>query len=275
MVDLRIFRNPRFTAASLAITMVFLALFGWLFLFTQQLQFVLGYDALQAGVRALPFAVTMGIVSPAAAQLAARIGTKVVVAGGLAIMAGGFWMVSLSTVHTRYPYLMIASVIVATGMALAMAPATESIMGSLPPSRAGVGSAVNDTTRQTGGALGVAVIGSVFAARYHARIGSLSFLPPGSRATARESIGTSLQTARTLGGAAGKQLVHVATQAYLSSMRVTYAIAVAIVGVAVVVAYRYLPAHATARPADLPPDPALGSSEGTVDSLRLGPLGDG
>ena len=84
--------------------MIFFGLFGWLFLFTQQLQFVLGYDALQAGVRALPFAVTMGIVSPAAAQLAARIGTKVVVAGGLAIMAGGFWMVSLSTVHTHYPY---------------------------------------------------------------------------------------------------------------------------------------------------------------------------
>ncbi|HSS10546.1 MAG TPA: DHA2 family efflux MFS transporter permease subunit, partial [Acidimicrobiales bacterium] len=111
MVDLRIFRNARFSAASFAVTMIFLGLFGWLFLFTQQLQFVLGYNTLQAGVRALPFALTIGMVAPAAAQLAARIGTKVVVASGLAVMAGGFGLMSASTVHTRYPFLLVASVI--------------------------------------------------------------------------------------------------------------------------------------------------------------------
>src|SRR5947209_11921699 len=92
------------------------------------------------------------------------------------------------------------------GMGLTVAPVTESIMGSLPPSRAGVGSAVNDTTRQTGGALGVAVLGSVFAARFHASIGSLTFLPEGSREAGRESIGTALQTARTLRGDTGSHL---------------------------------------------------------------------
>ena len=156
MVDLRIFCNARFSAASFAVTMIFLALFGWLFLFTQQLQFVLGYTALQAGVRCLPFALTMGVASPVSAKLAARVGTKVVVTAGLARDGGRLRVLSTSTVHTGYPFLMVASMIVAAGMGLAMAPATESIMGSLPRAQAGVGSAVNDTTRFVGGALGVA-----------------------------------------------------------------------------------------------------------------------
>ena len=216
MVNLRIFADARFSAASFAVTMIFFGLFGWLFLFTQQLQFVLGYDALQAGVRALPFAVTMGLVSPAAAQLAARIGTKVVVAAGLAIMAGGFVMVSTSTVHTRYPYLMVASVVVAAGMALAMAPATESIMGSLPPSQAGVGSAVNDTTREVGGALGVAIIGSVasslFASHLHAATAHLA----GGYSHAASSLGAALAAARHTPGPAGQALAHAAQHAFIT-----------------------------------------------------------
>jgi hypothetical protein len=92
------------------------------------------------------------------------------------------------------------------GMGTTAAPVTESIMGSLPPQRAGVGSAVNNTTRQTGGALGVAVLGSIFAARYHAAIGSLAFLPAPHRHAARESIGLSLEAARGLPAAAAAGL---------------------------------------------------------------------
>jgi hypothetical protein len=86
MVDLRVFRNARFSAASFSVTMIFLALFGWLFLLSQQMQFVLGYNTLQAGVRALPFAIAIGAVSQPAAKLAARAGTKAVVTAGLAMM---------------------------------------------------------------------------------------------------------------------------------------------------------------------------------------------
>ncbi len=150
MVDLGVFRNARFSAASFSVTMIFLGLFGWLFLFTQQMQFVLGYDALQTGIRALPFAIAIGAVSQPAAKLAGQIGTKRVVTAGLALMAVGFGLMATSTVHTGYSFLLVASVIIATGMGLAMAPATESIMGSLPPAQAGVGSAVNDTTRSLG-----------------------------------------------------------------------------------------------------------------------------
>jgi hypothetical protein len=137
-------------------------------------------------------------------------------------------------------------------------------MGSLPPSRAGIGSAVNDTTRQTGGAIGVAVMGTIFAARYHAEIGKLLFVPAGSRATARESIGTSLASAAHLGGSGGQELIRAAHTAFLSSMRVTYAVAVLMICGAIGVAWRYLPAEA---PTYAPPAPY--DSNGAADSDHL------
>ena len=172
MVDLRIFANARFSAASFAVTMIFLALFGWLFLFTQQLQFVLGYSALQAGVRCLPVRAHHGRGLPGVGQA----GRPHRHQGGRHRRSGASWRSAWRCSrprpsHTGYPFLMVASMIVAAGMGLAMAPATESIMGSLPRAQAGVGSAVNDTTRFVGGALGVALTGSVassvFASHLH------------------------------------------------------------------------------------------------------------
>ena len=132
------------------------------------------------------------------------------------------------------------------GVGITTPPVTESIMGSLPRSRAGVGSAVNDTTRQTGGAVGVAVIGSLFAARYHAQIGSLSFLPAGVRQAARESIGTSLTEAAKQPAGAAQHLIDVAHAAFLSSMRLTYTVLVLVIATAIVVAFKWLPARAPA-----------------------------
>ena len=254
MVDLRIFANAGFSAASFAVTMIFFGLFGWLFLFTQQLQFVLGYDALQAGVRALPFAFTMGVVSPAAARLAARAGTKVVVAGGLGIMAGGLAMVSLSTVHTAYPYLMVARVIVATGMALAMAPATESIMGSLAPSEAGVGSAVNDTTREIGGALGVAIIGSVASSLFAGRLHSfLAHVPAPAATEAKASVGAAVTVGSHTPGPAGQMLVEAARQAFVSSTDRAVVVAVAAAMLGSLVAFRFLPARSNRQVFEMAP----------------------
>ena len=144
-------------------------------------------------------------------------------------------------------------------------------MGSLPVSRAGVGSAVNDTTRQTGGAIGVAVMGTVFAGWYHTSIGRLLFLPPAVRATARESIGTSLDAASRLQGQARAQLLHVAHAAFLSSMRVTYSVAVAMVACAVIVAWRFLPARAAAPMHVAPYDRApLAPEPDMLEGLELG-----
>jgi EmrB/QacA subfamily drug resistance transporter len=245
MVDLRIFTNARFSAASFSLTMIFLALFGWLFLFTQQLQFVMGYNTLQAGVRALPFAFTIGVVSQPAAQLAARYGTRAVVSAGLALMAVGLGLMSTSTVHTGYSFLLVASVIVAAGMGLAMAPATDSIMGALPPAQAGVGSAVNDTTRALGGALGVAVTGSVASSVFASRISpALAHVPAAYAAQAKSSVGAAVTVGHHAPGPIGQTLVDAARQAFIVGSDRAMIVAVAAVALGSVVAALFLPPRA-------------------------------
>jgi EmrB/QacA subfamily drug resistance transporter len=253
MVDLRVFRNARFSAASISVTMIFLALFGWLFLFTQQLQFVLGYNALQAGLRALPFAIAIGVVSQPAAKLAARIGTKAVVTAGLLLMAVGFALMATSTTHTGYSFLLPASVVVAVGMGMAMAPATESIMGSLPPAQAGVGSAVNDTTRSLGGALGVAVMGSVAASLYTSRMHSaLAHVPAPFAAEARSSVGAAVTVGQHAPGTTGHNLIDAARQAFMTGSDHAMIIAVAAALLGAVVAARFLPARAAGEAVPVP-----------------------
>ena len=144
-------------------------MFGSIFLLTQYLQFVMGYSALQAGVRLLPMAITMLFVAPSSARIVERVGTKAVVDDGLVPAGARVWRRSRCCRRSNISYsgdVMWRMIIMASGMGLVMAPATESIMGSLPRAKAGVGSAVNDTTRQVGGALGVAVIGSVMTSTY-------------------------------------------------------------------------------------------------------------
>jgi EmrB/QacA subfamily drug resistance transporter len=245
MVDLRVFRNARFSAASFSVTMIFLALFGWLFLFTQQLQFVLGYNTLQAGIRALPFAITIGAVSQPAASLAARIGTKSVVTAGLALMAVGFGLMATSTAATGFGFLLVASIVIAAGMGLAMAPATESIMGALPPAQAGVGSAVNDTTRSLGGALGVAIMGSVAASVFASRIHpALTHLPATVAAQAKASVGAAVTVGQHAPGSTGHNLVDAARQAFITGADHAMLIAVAAALLGSLVAARFLPARA-------------------------------
>jgi EmrB/QacA subfamily drug resistance transporter len=262
MVNLRVFANARFSAASFAVTMIFFALFGWLFLFTQQMQFVLGYTALQAGVRTLPFALGMGVTSAMSAKLAARAGTKLAVAAGLVFMAAGFGLMATSTVHTGYAFLAPASVLIAIGMGLAMAPATESIMGSLPPAQAGVGSAVNDTTREIGGAIGVAVMGSVASSVF------ASHLHTGA-AHAAGSLSAALAAARHIHGPAGQALAHAAQQAFVtgSDTAVLAAIGAALLGA--LAALVFLPARAahTATPDTVAP----AAQAGQADEARPAP----
>jgi EmrB/QacA subfamily drug resistance transporter len=245
MVDLRVFRNGRFSAASFSVTMIFLALFGWLFLFTQQMQFVLGYNALQAGVRALPFAITIGVISQPAARLAERLGTKAVVTAGLALMAVGFWLMSTSTPHTGYGFLLVASIVIAAGMGLAMAPATESIMGALPREQAGVGSAVNDTTRSLGGALGVAIMGSVASSVFASRLlPALTHVPAPFAAQAKESVGAAVVVGQHTPGSVGSNLVDAARQAFITGSNRAMIVALVAALLGCFVAARFLPARA-------------------------------
>lgn len=208
MLDVSLFRNRRFSAASGAVTITFFALAGFIFLITQYMQFVRGYGTLSTGARILPVATSIAVASVIGAMLAPRIGTKVVVTTGLALYASSFLWISQVAVDASYPRVIVPQMILmGLGMGLISTPATESILLVLPPSRAGVGSAVNDATRELGGTLGVAVIGSVFSSVYAARLsdGSFAGLPTQALTQAKDSVGAAAAMADSTALAAGFQ----------------------------------------------------------------------
>lgn len=247
MLDMRLFRNPRFTAASLAISLVFFALFGTLFFLTQYLQFVLGYGALEAGIRLTPL---VGGLLPGAAfstRLVGRLGTKALAGAGLLIITGGLALLSTATVASGYGLLALVLAILGVGMGLTMPPATDSIMGALPPERAGVGSAVNDTTRQLGGALGVAVLGSILSSAYRetmAGAAALGALPAPLAEAARDSVGAATVIARQLGGGAATTILAVAHAAFIDAMGRAVIVAAVVAGLGALIALLFLPARA-------------------------------
>jgi EmrB/QacA subfamily drug resistance transporter len=265
MLDMSFFRNARFSAASAAIMLTFFAMFGSLFLLTQFLQAVLGYTPLQAGVRLLPMAGVMMVISPLSAKVVERIGSKIVVATGLSVAAVGLIMASRLTAGASYPEVLWSLVVLAAGMALVMPPATESIMGSLPPAKAGVGSAVNDTTREVGGALGVAVLGSVMSSTYGPRVtDAISGFPvPAEQANAiSDQIGAAIGAAEQIGGEPGRLLASVASKGFADGMSTAFVIgAAALVLGAVIVAF-FLPARAHDHEG---PEPVDDDGDGRVD----------
>ncbi len=247
MLDMGFFRNARFSAASAAIMLTFFAMFGSLFLLTQFMQSVLDYTPLQAGVRLLPMAGVMMVIAPLSAKVVERIGSRIVVATGLSVAAVGLIMASRLTAGASYAGVLWSLVVLAAGMALVMPPATESIMGSLPPAKAGVGSAVNDTTREVGGALGVAVLGSVMSSTYGPRVtDAVSGFPlPAEQSNAiTDQIGAAMGAAEQIGGEPGRLLASVASKGFADGMSTAFVIgAAALVLGAVIVAF-FLPARA-------------------------------
>ena len=247
MLDLRFFKNPRFSAASGAIAFTFFAMFGSIFLLTQYLQFVLGYTPLQTGVRMLGFAIPMMIVAPLSARFVVRLGAKVVVTAGMLSFAVGLLSALGLDETSSYAAISWRMVLMGAGMALVMAPATDSIMGSVPLAKAGVGSAVNDTTRQIGGAVGVAVIGSVFSSIYSSKVGDALVgrpVPPGILQGVKDSVGFALGAAGRLGGVAGAQLAAAARAAFVDGMHAGFVVAGLVAIAAAVGVVIWLPARA-------------------------------
>lgn len=246
MLQMSFFRNRRFSIANFSITLTFFALFGSVFMLTQHLQFVLGFTPLEAGTRVMPVA-TMIISAPLSAKLAEKFGTKLVVALGLFTVAGAFLLFSTLEV-TGYTRIGIGLAVLGFGMGLVMAPATESIMASVPLAKAGVGSAMNDTTREVGGALGVAVLGSVFSSAYATEIApALSGLPAGLAGAARDSVGAATIIAGQIGGPAGQALAAASKVAFVDSLSSTLLIAAGIAVVGAVVTLLLLPSRGEAH----------------------------
>jgi len=254
MLDVTFFRNPRFSAANAAITLTFFAMFGSIFLLTQYLQFTIGYTPLESGIRMLPYAFTMMVVAPSSSRVVERFGSKFTIAAGLGLAAIALILMGGLSVNTSYIDIAWRLVILAAGMGLVMAPATDSVMGSLPLAKAGVGSAVNDTTRQVGGALGVAIIGSVVSSVYGSKVGEFFAGKPVPKAgvdAAKNSLGGAIAVSKNLAGlpipnarqlAAG--LVHTANEAFVEAFRWGTRVGAVVLALGMCIVLRWLPARA-------------------------------
>ncbi|MEO6889731.1 MAG: MFS transporter [Ktedonobacteraceae bacterium] len=250
MLDVRLFANPRFSAASAALTLTTFALFGVLFCLTQYLQFILGYTPLQAGIGLIPLIPSLIIGSTLSPRIVERIGVKIPVAVGLVIVAAGMWLLSSISVSSGYGLIAWVLLILGMGMGMTMAPATNSIMGALPLGRAGVGSAVNDTTRQVGGALGVALLGSILSAVYRSSMDGaaiVKLLPAPVQNVVRDSLGKALAVATIISAhsssQAGKALVAAAHSAFTEAMGRTILVAAVVTLCGALIALLFLPAH--------------------------------
>ncbi len=236
LLDVRVFRIPRFTGGALSVAVAFFCLFGFIFLITQYFQFVKGYSTLSAGVHTLPFAVVAAVATPLAAVLALRIGTRVVVATGLVLMAGGLVVAAFNSEATTSYWgpLIVAMVLLALGLSSITAPTTEAVMGSVPDEQRGAAAGVNNTTRELGGTLGVAVFGSIFASSYAPRIIDAFRplpIPAGPKSEAHQSMAAALVVVRHAPRAARPYLENIAFSAFHDGL---WAACLAGAGVAVV-----------------------------------------
>jgi EmrB/QacA subfamily drug resistance transporter len=196
MLDVRLFRDRRFSAASGAEMITFFALSGFIFLITQYFQLVRGFGPLDTGARILPVAFSIAIASVAGGLLAPRLGTKSVVTTGMVMFGSSMlWIGLTAAIDTSYSTVIVPQMILmGLGMGLISTPATESIMLVLPPARAGIGSAVNDATRELGATMGVAIVGSLFASVYGARLADSAFssVGPSGLAQAKDSVAVAI-----------------------------------------------------------------------------------
>lgn len=254
MLDLSFFRSRRFSAAIGSMGLVVFSLFGGLFLLTQYLQFSLGYSALQAGLRIGPIALVLLVVAPASSLLVRWLGTKVVVTAGMASIAVGFGLLSRTTVAGSYLDALPGLFLLGLGTGLALAPSTESVMGSLPLERTGVGSATNGTSLQLGGALGVGVLGSLLASRYQGVLHPVLAhqpIPAAALSAINGSLGGALAVASRVGGARGAALAALARHAFVSGADIAEIVGAVVVAVGAFMALCLLPNRADPKPAPL------------------------
>lgn len=272
MLDLALFRSHRFSGAVSAMGLVIFALMGGLFLFTQYLQFSLGYSALETGLRIAPIAFVLMVVAPVSSVLDRRIGTKPVVFTGLALVALAFGLLSSTTVRGGYWDAFPAFLLMGIGVGLAFAPCTEAVMGSVPVERSGVGSATNSASLQVGGATGVAVLGSLLNARYQGRMSAALapyHLPHAALSAIKSSLGGALAVAQQAGGHAGALLAASARQAFVSGMDLAVLAAAGVVGAAALLVLGVLPNRPPASAsAAVPPTPSAVTSSRPLTGAR-------
>ena len=279
MLDMRFFRNPRFSAASGAVSLTFFSLFGSLFLLTQYLQSVHGFSPLKAGAVVIPQAAMMMMMAPLSTVFVRRFGNKLVVGFGLVVVAVSLGAFGLLSVDAPLWQILVITLLMGVGMGNVMAPATDSIMGSLPRAKAGVGSAMNDTTRQTGGAIGVAVLGSILASKFHSSMSAAAaghHLPATVSSAIHTDIGSALTIAHTPTGAPFAQTIGlIARESFVTAFHLASYVGAAVIVLAAAAVFIWLPARAAdeedvpvaaATPAERPTRPVWDDMEPAFDA---------
>ena len=245
-------------------TLAFFALNGALFFTTLYLQGVRGLGALETGFRFIPIAIGVMIASPLSAKLTVRYGARLVTALGLLLVAVGLGVLSTLGVDSGDLQISEVMVIIAAGLGLAMTPATDAIMGALPKEKFGVGSAVNDTTREIGGALGVAILGSLFSASYAGQMADVvKALPASAASIVSDSLAGAAAVAAQVGGPQGAAIMAAARSSFVNAMSQTSLIGIGFALAGVVVALVFLPDRASASVAV----PSAAETERTVVSI--------
>ncbi|MGV0652447.1 MFS transporter [Mycolicibacterium thermoresistibile] len=221
LLDIRLFAKPDFTTGAVGVTFFFLANFGFFFVSMQYMQLMLGYSALQTAFALTPLTIPLLLLSVTTQWYLPRLGLRAVISTGLLLIAAGLFYARTLEIASPYLDLAVPLLIMSTGIGLCTAPSTSAIMGAVPDEKHGVASAVNDTTREIGAALGIAVAGSVLAAEYGDRLRPhLGALPEPVRQAASNSLAEALEAARQL-GPQGARLAEFAQSAFLEAMHVS------------------------------------------------------
>ena len=243
MLDPRFFKVPGFRSGSLIVTSLFFGMFGMFFMISQYLQFVHGYSAIKAGFATLPSAIAMIIVAPRSPQIVGRFGTRRVTAVGMTMVSVGFFWFSNLTPTSPYWMIALGLVVIASGMGMSMAPASTAIVSSLPQNKAGVASAVNDVTREVGGALGIAVLGTILTSRYGSSMDASipAQAPVQVREAARGSINAAMAMADILPDEFAEKIREGAKVAFTDGINAAFLTSSIFMIVMAVVVYRSVP----------------------------------
>jgi predicted MFS family arabinose efflux permease len=218
LLDVRLFRRPDFATGSATITVFFMALFGFFFVIMQYIQLVRGYSPIQTAFALSPLMAPMLTLSVLSPWYLPRMGLRLVVFVGLLLISAGFLWMRVLQVDSSYWDMMWPLLVMSAGIGFCTAPSTLAIMTAVPDQKQGVASAVNDTTREVGAALGIALAGSILAARYsHVLTPHLAAFPGPVRAPASRSLASALEIAKSL-GPHGRQLAELSQNAFLQAM---------------------------------------------------------
>ncbi len=260
MLDPAYFRNRVFSLGSMTVILTFFALYGTFFILTQYFQFAQGHSPLGAALRTLPPSAVVLLLAPRAPAVVARFGARAAISAGLVIVAIGVAMLGMLGTASPYWLTAIALVVLAIGLALIMPTATHAIVSSLPVHKSGVGSAVNDTTREAGGAIGVALLGTLVSVSYRDGVsGRLGGFSPAAAEAASDSVGGAVRAGRELPAETAERLHGLAVDAFDRGMTLAYSVSAAVLLIAAAIVYRMYPTHRAVTGQAAPAEAGAGS----------------